>query len=247
MRRVEPVSLTAEGSTAATAVSLAVTTIGTATGVAASSAATGGGSAECVEECKLAGADVTGARMDFGSVSPGEDSAALSVASVVGSGMGEGRVLGAASAAGSEEAMHTASGTAVIVISEGKTAGVFARDCFGGIAGTAAVCMDGEVGGAGVFGLSRGVSTLPVVASVSCRSLITSRSFPLFLSALPVLPAPESTSSWAKLSMLSRILSSSAPSSSSPTTASLFSPCGEVRLWRVLEVEPFMARWLSGF
>lgn len=108
MRRVEPVSLTAEGSTAATAVSLAVTTIGTATGVAASSAATGGGSAECVEECKLAGADVTGARMDFGSVSPGEDSAALSVASVVGSGMGEGRVLGAASAAGSEEAMHTA-------------------------------------------------------------------------------------------------------------------------------------------
>lgn len=236
MRRVEPVSFAAGSAAAA---SLVDTTTGMTTGAGDSAAATGVGSAECGEECKLAGPDVTGARMNFGSASPVQDSAALSVASVVGSGISDSRGLGAASAAGSD--------ILVIGITDGKSIGALARDCFGGIAGTAVVCMDGIMGGAGVFRLSRGESTLPVVASVSCRSLITSRSFPLFLSALPVLPAPESTSSWAKLSMLSRILSSSAPSSSSPTKDSLFSLCGRVRLWGAVEVGPFMVRWLFGF
>lgn len=158
---------------------------------------------------------------------------ALSVASVVGSGMGVGRRLGAASGVGLDEgsdvAMHTSSVAAGTGVGAGEAAGVCARECFGGISGTVVMWIDGALGAAGVFVPSTGVSALPVVASVSCKSLITSRSFPLFLSALPVLPAPESTSSWAKLSMLSRILSSSAPSSSSPTTASLFSPWGGVR------------------
>lgn len=223
MRRVEPVSLTAAGSVSA--VSLVGSTAGMATGVGSSSAgagggssaAAGGGSAEGVQDCKLAGAGVMGARVDVGSLSPAEDSGAFCVTSGVGSGVGEGGDLGEASAAESEEALHTASGTVTTAMGEGKTGGVFARDCFGG--------MDGGVRGAGVFGVSSGVSALPVVASVSCRSLITSRSLPLLLSALPVLPAPESTSSWAKLSMLSRILNKSAPSSSSPTKASLFSAC----------------------
>lgn len=230
MRRVEPVPLTAVGSPTATAASLVATTGGMATQAGASGAATGVGSAEVVEECRLAGADVIGAGIAFESVSPVEASVTFSVASVVGSGKGVDRGLGAASGvgldAGSERALQTASDTAVIGVGAGETAGVFARECFGGIAGTAFVFTDGVVGAAGGCGLSGGVSALPVVASVSCRSLITSRSFPLFLSALPVLPAPESTSSWAKLSMLSKILSNSAPSSSSPTTASVVCPWG---------------------
>lgn len=228
MRSVEPVSLTAAGSPKATAASLVATTTGMETGAGASGAATGAGSADGVGECKLAGAGVSGAGMDFGSVSPVEPSVTLSVASVVGSGTGVGRGVGAAPGVGLgadlDAALHTASDPAVIGVGAVETLDVFTWECFAGIAGTAFVCMDGAVGASGGFMLSRGVSALPVVASVSCRSLITSRSFPLFLSALPVLPAPESTSSWAKLSMLSRILSSSAPSSSSPTTASLFSP-----------------------
>lgn len=199
MRRVEPVSLAGAGSPTAAAASLAATATGIAAGAGASGAATGVGSAGCAEECKLAGADVSGLRMeDFGSVSPVEASV-TSIASVIGSGMGVGRGLGAASGvslgAGSEGTLHTASDAAVMGGGAGETAGVFARECFGGIAGTTSVCMGGGVGEAGGFGLSRGVSALPVVASVSCRSLITSRSFPHFLSALPVLPAPESTSS----------------------------------------------------
>lgn len=254
MRRVEPVSLTAAAAAArsptATAASLAATTTGMAAGAGASGAATGAGSAECVEECKLAGAGVTGAGMGVGSLV--EASVTVSKASVTGSGIGVGRGLGAASGvglgAGSDAALITASETGAIGAGAGETAGVF--DSFGGIAGicvAAFVFTDGAVGAAGGPVPPRGVSALPVVASVSCRSLITSRSFPLFLSALPVLPAPESTSSWAKLSMLSRILSSSAPSSSSPTTASLLPPWGGGGLWGVLEVGPFMARWLAGF
>lgn len=247
MSRVEPVSLTATESPTAMAASLVATAAGTATGARDSGAATGVRSSECVEECKLSGAGVTGAGM-----SPVEASVTLSVASVVGSGMGMGRGLGATSGvglgAGSDVALHTTSDIVGVGVGAGEPASVFARECLGGTAGTAFVCMDGGVGAAaGGFVLSRGVSALPAVASVSCKSLITSRSFPHFLSALPVLPAPESTSSWAKLSMLSRILSRRAPSSSSPARDSLLSPWGGVILGGVLELGPFMAKWLAGF
>lgn len=231
MRSVAPVSLTAAGSPTAMASSLEATTTEMATGAGASGTATGVGSGDCVEGCKLAGSGIPGAEMDFGSVSSTEASESLFLSSVVGSGIGIGSGLGVLSGVGLGVGSHTTgSGTAVMDAGAGKTVVIFAGDCFGGIAGTAFECMDGIEGRAGGLGLSRGVSGRPVVASVSCRSLITSRSFPHFLSALPVLPAPESTSSWAKLSMLSRILSSSAPSSSSPTTDSLFSIWGGVRL-----------------
>lgn len=223
MRRVDPVSLAAAGA-GSTAASLAVTATGMATGAGASSFTTGGASAESVGGSALADAGVTKPRLDFGSLSTVEDSVASPVVSAIASGVDEGRVEGSVSAAGSEDAPQTVSGTA------GAGEGNPAEDCFGGIAGTVLMCKGVVLCGAGGWGLSTGVSALPVVASVPCRSFITSRSFPLFLSALPVLPAPESTSSWAKLSMLSRILSSSAPSSSSPTTASVFSPCGGVKL-----------------
>lgn len=66
MRSVEPVSLTAAGSPTVMAASLMVFMVGMATGVGVSGAATGVVSAECVEECKIAGAGVTGAGMDSG-------------------------------------------------------------------------------------------------------------------------------------------------------------------------------------
>lgn len=217
-------SLTAAASTTATSASLEATAMGMLTAAGASGAATGEGSAE---ECELADADVTG--RDVGSAAPVEASVTVSVDSVIDSGMGAGRGFGAASGiglgTGSDGALHATSDTEIRGF--GETAGAFARESLGGIAGIfvgACVCMYGAMGAGVGLVLSTGVSALPVVAIVSCRSLITSRSFPLFLSALPVLPAPESTSSWAKLSMLSRILSSSAPSSSSPTTATLLSP-----------------------
>ena len=95
-------------------------------------------------------------------------------------------------------------------------------------------------------GVAGGVSTLAPGARVSCNSLITSFSFPLLFPALP-LPTPDSTSSWAKLSMLSRILISKAPSSSSPGPASVHPPWGATAATaRGLEDCPLAARWLTG-
>lgn len=246
IRRVEPASLKAVCSPTAT-VALAV--VGVAIGAGASGAATGMVSSESVEECKFAGAEDIGAETGFESSSSVDASGILSTDSTGGSGVDVGKGWGALSGvdlgACSAEALLSESDTAGV--GAGETSGVFAKVCFISVSEIASVCTVGAVGAAGGFVLSRGVSALPAVASVSCRSLITSRSFPLFLSALPVLPAPESTSSWAKLSMLSRILSNNAPSSSSPATFSLLSSLGGVKLWGVLELMPFMVKWLSGF
>lgn len=189
MRSVEP-----ESRAAASAASLVASTTGTATGSGAPGAPTDSGSAKCVEGCKLAGTDVSEGKRDSGAASLAEECAGISVASAVGScvGTGKGRGSGATAGAGSEEALHTVSGTAVLGVHEDNAAMAFAWDFFGGIAGTT---PGGVEAGAAEFGLSREDSTLPVVARVSCNSLITSRSFPLFLSALPVLPAPQSTNS----------------------------------------------------
>ena len=97
-------------------------------------------------------------------------------------------------------------------------------------------------------GVAGGVSALAPGARVSCNSLITSFSFsfPLLFPALPV-PTPDSTSSWAKLSMLSRILISRAPSSSSPGPASVHPPWGATGATaRGLEDWPLAARCLTG-
>ncbi|TNN62067.1 hypothetical protein EYF80_027658 [Liparis tanakae] len=192
---------------------------------------------------------VTDCRKRLGPDAPMFTDQASAASSVAGSGVGVGLGVVASGAASDRG------------VGAGDTAGVYAEERFGGMAGMC-VTMGAAGGGLQLAGgvtappmgaeLTGGVSALPAVASVSCSSLITSRSFPHFLSALPVLPAPVSTSSWAKLSMLSRILRSSAPSSSPPTAAtpSLFSPWGRgggggVRVL-VMVVGPFMARWLDG-
>ncbi len=72
------------------------------------------------------------------------------------------------------------------------------------------VCAGVDAVSDGGTGSGSGATSALVLASVSWRRRMTSRS----LDWVP-LPAPLSTSSWAKLSMLSRILRSRAPSSSS--------------------------------
>lgn len=203
MRSVDPVSFTAAESSVA---SLPDTACNVETGGGASGAATDVGSDEGTEECKLAGVDSAGIVLGNGSGVETSVILASSVTSAIGSGVGTGTGLGVVSVSGTGVGSDTVSDLTGVVC-----------DCFGGIAGT--VFRSGKTVGADAeIEFSSGVFARLVVASVSCRSRITSRSFPLLLSALPVLPAPESTSSWAKLSILSKILSRSAPSSSSPAT-----------------------------
>lgn len=190
MRSVEPEPRAAGSPVASTA--------GMATGSGAPVAPTGSGSAKRVEGGKPSGTDVSAGGRDSGAASLAEECAGRSAASAVGScvgscvGTGKSRGVGATSGAGSEEVLHTVSGRPVLGVDEDKAAMALAWDFFGGIAGTT---PGGVEAGAGEFGLSREDSTLPLVARVSCKSLITSRSFPLLLSALPVLPAPQSTNS----------------------------------------------------